>query len=75
MDISHLVRTPEEVDRLFPWLREDLIRGIPHFISPAWNTDRSHFDAEYWADCWQQIGFGSVTLLTGHPDGYLLYPS
>ena len=75
MDISPLMRTPEEVDRLFPWLREDLIRGIPHFISPAWGKDRSQFDAELWAEWWQKIGFGSVTLLTGHHDGYLLYPS
>ncbi len=75
MDFSHLIRTPENVDRLFPWLREDLIRGIPHFITPAWTDDRSHFDPEHWADCWQRIGFKSVTLLTGHHDGYLLYPS
>ncbi|NSW57194.1 MAG: alpha-L-fucosidase [Armatimonadetes bacterium] len=75
MDIHSLIRTPEQVDELFPWLRRDLIRGIPHFISPAWTTDRSRFDPEYWADCWQRIGFRSVTLLTGHHDGYLLYPS
>jgi len=70
-----LIRSPEEVDRLFPWLREELVRGIPHFISPAWTHDRSHFDPEHWAECWERIGFGSVTLLTGHHDGYLLYPS
>jgi hypothetical protein len=70
-----LVRSPEEVDRLFPWLREELIRGIPHFISPAWAHDRSHFDPEHWAECWERIGFRSVTLLTGHHDGHLLYPS
>ncbi len=75
MDISKLTRTPEEVDRLFPWLREELIRGIPHFITPAWNSDRSRFDAEYYAQCWERLGFRSVTLLTGHHDGYLLYPS
>ncbi len=75
MDTQSLIRTPEQVDELFPWLRRDLIRGIPHFISPAWTSDRSRFDPEYWADCWQRIGFQSVTLLTGHHDGYLLYPS
>ncbi|HOJ21288.1 MAG TPA: alpha-L-fucosidase, partial [Armatimonadota bacterium] len=75
MDVSHLIRTPEEIDRLFPWLREERVRGIPHFISPAWNTDRSHFDPEYYAECWERLGFRSVTLLTGHHDGCLLYPS
>ena len=75
MDYSHLMRTPEQVDELFPWLRKDLIRGIPHPISPAWNHDRSHFDPEYYAECWERIGFTSVELLTGHHDGYLLYPS
>ncbi|MEN6548122.1 MAG: alpha-amylase family protein [Armatimonadia bacterium] len=75
MDYSHLMRTPEQVDELFPWMREDLIRGIPHFISPAWNHDRSQFDPDYWADCWANMGCKSVTLLTGHHDGYLLYPS
>jgi hypothetical protein len=75
MDYSALIRTPEEVDRLFPWLRQELVRGIPHPISPAWNHDRSHFDPEYFAQCWERLGFRSVTLLTGHHDGYLLYPS
>jgi len=75
MDFSHLHRTPEEIDQLFPWLREELVRGIPHPISPAWNHDRSHFDPEYFAECWERLGFRSVTLLTGHHDGYLLYPS
>jgi len=75
MNESALIRSPAEVDRLFPWLREELIRGIPHFISPAWTHDRSHFDPEHWAACWERIGFRSVTLLTGHHDGYLLYPS
>jgi alpha-L-fucosidase len=75
MDYSKLSRTPDEVERLFPWLRQDLIRGIPHWISPAWNKDRSRFDPEYYADCWERIGFKSVTLLTGHHDGFLLYPS
>ncbi len=72
---AELVRTPEEVDRLFPWLRQDLIRGIPHYITPAWTEDRSHFDAEHYAACWERIGFSSVTLLTGHHDGYLMFPS
>ena len=75
MDVGKLVRSPDEVRRLFPWMQEDLIRGIPHFITPAWTKDRSHFDAEHYAKCWQRIGFKSVTLLTGHHDGYLLYPS
>ncbi|MBM3501678.1 MAG: hypothetical protein FJX74_23745, partial [Armatimonadetes bacterium] len=75
MDENPLARSAEEVNRLFPWLREELIRGIPHFISPAWTTDRSRFDPEHWAECWERIGFRSVTLLTGHHDGYLLYPS
>ncbi len=75
MDDDALVHSADEVQRLFPWLREELIRGIPHFISPAWTTDRSQFDPEHWAACWERIGFRSVTLLTGHHDGYLLYPS
>jgi len=75
MAANPLIRTPEEVARLFPWLHEEPIRGIPHFISPAWTTDRSHFDPEHYAECWERIGFRSVTLLTGHHDGFLLYPS
>lgn len=75
MDYSHLIRTPEQVEALFPWLKQEVIRGIPHPISPAWNHDRSHFDPEYFAQCWERIGFTSVELLTGHHDGFLLYPS
>ncbi|MBM4086548.1 MAG: hypothetical protein FJ272_17330 [Planctomycetes bacterium] len=71
----HLIRTPAELDGLFPWLRHELLRGIPHFISPSWTADRSRFDPEHYADCWQRIGFKSVTLLTVHHDGYYLYPS
>ena len=66
---------PEQIDRNFPWLRDEGFRGIPHFISPAWNTDRSKFDPDYYARCWEDIGFKSVTLLTNHHDGYCLYPS
>ncbi|MDH7570707.1 MAG: alpha-L-fucosidase, partial [Armatimonadota bacterium] len=75
MAAIRLQRSPEEIDRLFPWLRAELVRGIPHFISPAWNTDRSRFNPEFYAECWERLGFQSVTLLTGHHDGYLLYPS
>lgn len=75
MDFSALTRTPAQVAELFPWLADDLIRGIPHPISPAWNRDRSRFDPEYYAQCWEKIGFTSVELLTGHHDGYLLFPS
>lgn len=75
MDFSPLIRTPEQVEALFPWLQEEVIRGIPHPISPAWNHDRSQFDPEYYAQCWEKIGFKTVELLTGHHDGYLLYPS
>ena len=75
LDISPVARTPDEVDRLFPWLRSDTLRGIPHFISPAWTGDRSRFDAIKYAKTWKQIGFDSVTLLTVHHDGYYLYPS
>ena len=74
-DVSSVVRSPEEVNRLFPWLRSDLLRGIPHFISPAWTSDRSKFDAAEYAKTWKRIGFDSVTLLTVHHDGYYLYPS
>jgi hypothetical protein len=75
LDVSSVVRSPEEVDRLFPWLRSDLLRAIPHFISPAWTSDRSRFDAAEYAKTWKRIGFDSATLLTVHHDGYYLYPS
>lgn len=75
LDVSSVVRQPEEVDRLFPWLRKDILRAIPHFISPAWTEDRSRFDPECYAKTWKQIGCDSVTLLTVHHDGYYLYPS
>ncbi len=75
LDVSSVIRPPEEVDRLFPWLRKDVLRGIPHFISPAWTEDRSGFDAVHYAKTWKRIGFDSVTLLTVHHDGYYLFPS
>lgn len=75
LDVSSVTRTPEEVDQLFPWLRKDALRAIPHFISPAWTDDRSRFDAAEYARTWKRIGFDSVTLLTVHHDGYYLYPS
>ncbi len=59
----------------FAWYAADLIRGIPHFISPAWNHDRSKFDPEHYARMWKEAGFSSVTLLTNHHDGFCLYPS
>jgi len=59
----------------FAWYSSDLMRGIPHFISPAWNHDRSKFDPEHYARMWQEAGFSSVTLLTNHHDGFCLYPS
>lgn len=75
LDVTPAIRSPAEVDRLFPWLRSDVLRGIPHFISPAWTKDRSRFDATAYAQAWKRIGFDSVTLLTVHHDGYYLYPS
>lgn len=74
-DASRVIRSTSEVERLFPWLKTDLIRGIPHFISPAWATDKSQFDAEAYSEQWKRIGFETVTLLTQHHDGYGLWPS
>jgi hypothetical protein len=70
-----VVRSAEEVARLFPWLKTDLIRGIPHFISPAWAADKSQFDPDHYAATWARIGFETVTLLTQHHDGFQLWPS
>jgi|GEM_PF-2322410 len=72
---ADVVRTPAEIKHLFPWLYSDRLRGIPHFISPAWATDKSQFDPDHYAKTWKKIGFDSVTLLTVHHDGYYLYPS
>ena len=74
-DATKLIRTRSEIERLFPWLKSDLIRGIPHFITPAWAEDKSRFDPEAYAEAWAKIGFESVTLLTVHHDGHYLYPS
>ncbi|HJO06884.1 MAG TPA: alpha-amylase family protein [Chloroflexota bacterium] len=57
------------------WLGEDLVRGMPHFISPAWVKDRSHFDAAATAAAWEKIGFEVVHFLTKHHDGFMLWPS
>lgn len=70
-----VVRSPQEVDRLFPWVRQDRLRAIPHLISPAWAVDKSRFDPEAYAEAWKKCGFDSVTLLTVHHDGHYLYPS
>jgi hypothetical protein len=70
-----LARSSAEVDRLFPWMRRDFIRVIPHFITPAWATDKSRFDPEGYAEQWKRMGIETVTLLTNHHDGYPLNPS
>lgn len=70
-----LARSPAEVDRLFPWMRRDFIRAIPHFITPAWAVDKSRFDPEGYAEQWKRMGIETVTLLTNHHDGYPLSPS
>ncbi len=57
------------------WLRNDLFRGMPHFITPAWVQDRPLFDAAAVAEAWKKIGFTVVHLLTKHSDGFMLFPS
>ena len=34
------------------WLRDDLVRGMPHFISPAWVKERPYFDAVETVAAW-----------------------
>ena len=63
------------VERAPDWLREDLVRGMPHFITPAWVRDRSLFDAKATVDALETIGFKVLHFLTKHHDGYMLWPS
>ena len=57
------------------WLRDDLLRLMPHLLSPPWVSDRRYFDAEAAADSWQRIGIRSAHILTKHVNGVMLYPS
>ncbi len=57
------------------WLRDDLMRGMPHFITTAWTPDQRLFDTEAIAEAWRRIGLRSVHILSKHETGPALYPA